>query len=268
MGPAAVIIVLNGAVVASAPPPRLLFGHVVVPLTPVVTRFTERVAIDGNTITLVRGAHTCVLHVGWDALQCDGTTSPLPVAPFGRDGVAYVPLAEIARAFGGTAAYDARSRILALTLPEPTVLASPAPFDPAAPQASPTTVFTPSPPPATPRPVDAGSPQPRRTAIPAQLESGVGDEHDPALGLGVVPPVGDPRFDVADAAQSVDVPADARRIRFRALEVRAQPLQLAARRRIVADRRVELVVGQVRSRWGGLIAHSRALLKAAARPPS
>jgi hypothetical protein len=167
MNPAAVIIVLNGAVVPSAPPPRLLFGHVMAPLAPVVTRFTERVAIDGDTITLVRGARTCVLHVGWDALECDGVAGPLPVAPFGRDGVAYVPLAEVARAFGGTAAYDARSRILAVTLPEAAVLASPAPFDPAAPQASPTAVFTPSPPPATPRPVEAGSPQPRRTAIPA-----------------------------------------------------------------------------------------------------
>jgi hypothetical protein len=167
MSPAAVIIVLHGSVVPSAPPPRLLFGEVMVPLAPVVTRFTERVAVAGNTITVVRGAHTCVLRVGWDALQCDGRTIPLPVAPFGRDGVAYVPLAEIARAFGGTAEYDAPSRTLALELPPDTTLAPPAPFDPAAPQASPTVVFTPSPPPATPRPVDTGSPQPRRTAIPA-----------------------------------------------------------------------------------------------------
>jgi hypothetical protein len=167
MSPAAVIIVLNGAVVPSAPPPQLLFGHVMAPLAPVVTRFTERAEVAGNTITLVRGARTCVLRVGADTLECDGLTGPLPVAPFGRDGVPFVPLAEIARAFGGTASYDARGRILWLNLPADTTLASPAPFDPAAPQASPATVFTPSPPPATPRPVDTGSPQPRRTAIPA-----------------------------------------------------------------------------------------------------
>jgi hypothetical protein len=167
MNPAAVIIVLNGAVVPSVPPPVVLFGHVMVPLAPVVTRFTERVAIDGNTITLVRGAQTCVLRVGVDAVQCDGVTAPLPVAPFGRDGVPFVPLAEVARAFGGAASYDARGRILALELPADTTLASPAPFDPNAPQASPTAVFTPSPPPATPRPLEVGNPLPRRTAIPA-----------------------------------------------------------------------------------------------------
>jgi len=51
----------------------------------------------------------------------------------------------------------------------PTVVKSPAPFNPAAPSATPTVVFTPSPSPAPPtaKPSDPGSPQPRRTAIPA-----------------------------------------------------------------------------------------------------
>ncbi len=167
MNPAAVIIVLNGSVVPSVPPPRLLFGHVMAPLAPVVTRFTERAEIDGDRIALVRGGHRCVLHVGSDAMVCDGVTSVLPVAPFGREGVVFVPLAETVEAFGGAAAYDAPGHVLALELPAETTLTTPAPFDPTAPQASPTAVFTPSPPPATPGPVDTSSPQPRRTAIPA-----------------------------------------------------------------------------------------------------
>jgi hypothetical protein len=171
MIPAAVVVILNGAILASAPPPQLLFGHVMAPLAPVITHFTERAVLDGDTITLTRGDHTCVLHIGSDAISCDGITRSLPVAPFGRDGVAYVPLAEVTRALGGAAAFDTHTRIVALDVPPETSLKSPAPFDPNSPQAPPTTVFTPSPSPApstaTPHALDTGSPQPRRTAIPA-----------------------------------------------------------------------------------------------------
>jgi hypothetical protein len=169
MSPAVVIVILNGAIVASAPPAQLLFGHVMAPLAPIVTRFTERAVLDGDTITLVRNDRTCVLRVGSDAITCDGVERTLPVAPFGRDGLAYVPLAEVARALGGAAEYDPHTRIVALDLPPETVLKTPVPFDPNAPQAPPTVIFTPSPVPvpATPRPLDDSSAQPRRTAIPA-----------------------------------------------------------------------------------------------------
>ena len=169
MIPAAVVVILNGAIVASAPPAQLLFGHVMAPLAPVITQFTERAVLDGDTITLTRGSRTCVLRIGSDVISCDGTVHTLPVAPFGRDGVAYVPLADVTRALGGAAAFDAHTRIVALDVPPETGLKSPPPFDPNAPQAPPTIIFTPSPAPAaaTPRELDTGSPQPRRTAIPA-----------------------------------------------------------------------------------------------------
>jgi hypothetical protein len=166
MIPAVVVVILNGAIVASAPPAQLLFGHVMAPLAPIITDFTERVALEGDTITLVRGDRTCVLHIGSDSIACNGTISPLPVAPFGRDGVAYVPLAEVARALGGAAEYDPHTHIAALDVTRVNDLRTPAPFDSSAPQAAPTTVFTPTPSPATPRPLDSGSPQPRRTALP------------------------------------------------------------------------------------------------------
>jgi hypothetical protein len=99
----------------------------------------------------------------------------LPVVPFAQAGTPFVPVAELARAFGGTAAYDARSGVLELDLPPQTLVVTPAPFDPNAPQATPTTVFTPSPRPATPQPLDSGSPKPRRTAIPAIPSRAVGN---------------------------------------------------------------------------------------------
>lgn len=169
MNPAAVIVILNGSVVASAPPAQLLFGHVMAPLAPVITRFTERAAVDGDTITLVRDGRTCVFRIGSDAFTCDGVISVSPVAPFGRGGVAYVPLAEVVHAFGGAIAYDPRARAVALEVVSAAPLKTPAPFDPSAPSVTPTTVFTPSPAPATPtpRPLESGSPMPRRTAIPA-----------------------------------------------------------------------------------------------------
>jgi hypothetical protein len=136
------------------------------PLAPIVTRFTERAELAGDTITLVRAGRTCILRVGSDAMQCDGVRVTLPVAPFGRDGVAFVPLGDVMRAFGGVATYDARARVAALEIAPVTAIRTPAPFDPQVPQAVPTAIFTPSPPPATPRPLDSGSPAPRRTAIP------------------------------------------------------------------------------------------------------
>jgi hypothetical protein len=166
MNPAAVIVILNGAILASAPPAQLLFGHVMAPVAPVVTRFTDRAAVDGDTITLVRQGRTCTFRIGSDAFDCDGVSGTLPVAPFGRGGVAYVPLADVARAFGGAVEYDPRTRIVALDVPPAADLKTPAPFDPSAPSATPTLIFTPSPAPATARPADTGSPVPRRTAIP------------------------------------------------------------------------------------------------------
>jgi hypothetical protein len=139
---------------------------VMAPLAPIITRFTERAVLDGDTITLVRDGQTCVLRIGSDAFACNGVAHVLPVAPFGRNGVTFVPLAEVVRALGGAAAYDARTHTAALDVPPATVLATPTPFDPAAPQVAPTVIFTPSPAPATPPPPVAGSPQPRRTAIP------------------------------------------------------------------------------------------------------
>ena len=170
MSLAAVIVILNGAIVASVPPAQLLFGHVMAPLAPVITRFTARVALDGDTITLARGSRTCVFRIGSDAYACDGVAGTLPVAPFGRDGTAFVPLAEVVRAFGGALEYDPHSGIVALDVPPETDLKTPAPFDPAAPSATPTTVFTPSPTPAPPAATalpGAATPLPRRTAIPA-----------------------------------------------------------------------------------------------------
>lgn len=167
MNPLAVIVLVNGTLVPSAPPARLLFGHVMVPLVPIVTRFTQRASMAGDTIVLARGERTCTLRIGSAAMTCGGVTHVAGVVPFAAGGVAFVPLADVARAFGGAVAFDAATGTATVDFGPPAELTTPAPFDPNAPQVAPTNIFTPMPPPATPQPLETGIPHPRRTAIPA-----------------------------------------------------------------------------------------------------
>jgi hypothetical protein len=165
---AAIVVLVNGAFVPAAPPVRRLFGHVMAPLLPVVARLVDTVTLDGNDVILTRGARTCVLRVGSPGFRCDdGSVRTVGVAPFGRDGAVYVPVAAVAAAFGGSATYDARTPTIGIVMPVRWDVATPPPFDPSAPQVVPTRVFTPQPGPPSPRPAVSGPPQPRRTAIPA-----------------------------------------------------------------------------------------------------
>ena len=170
MSPAAVIVILNGAIVASVPPAQLLFGHVMAPLAPVITRFTARAALDGDTITLTRGTRTCVFRVGSEAYNCDGVAGTLPVAPLAatRYRVRAVGRSR-ARLRRGDRVRSARRNCGARRAAgDGTEDAGP--VRSGAPSATPTTIFTPSPapaPPATAAPPGAATPLPRRTAIPA-----------------------------------------------------------------------------------------------------
>jgi hypothetical protein len=216
MIPGAVVVILNGAIIASAPPAQLLFGHVMAPLAPIVTRFTQRAVITGDTITLVRGDHTCVLRVGSDAITCDGITRTLPVAPFGRDGVAYVPLAEVARAHrgarraardGGEVAATVRSeRSAGDTDRDLHALAAAGHTDTAANRLS-------QPPTAPHR--DPSDPVTRS----GELEARFGDGQHPALRLRAVEPVRDARFRLT---QGVHVPEDLLSVGILVLDLRPQ----------------------------------------------
>ena len=162
----AIVVLVNGAFVASSPPVRVLFGHLVAPLGPVVARIADRVTLTGDTIALTRDARTCLFRVGSPAFRCGGTIRQAGVTTFARNGIVFVPLAPVVDAFGGSVAFDARSGTVAVTLPPRSAIATPTPFDAAAPRAAPTQVFTPQPPAPTPRVMESGDPRPRRTAIP------------------------------------------------------------------------------------------------------
>jgi hypothetical protein len=138
-----------------------------VPLAPIVAHIADRVTLDGNTITLVRGPRVCVFAVGSPTYRCDGAPQASSVVPFARDGIVYLPLGPVVRAFGGTVTYDAQRGTVAVALPRSNALLTPPPFDASAPQVAPTRVFTPQPAPPTPQVPISGDPRPRRTAIPA-----------------------------------------------------------------------------------------------------
>jgi hypothetical protein len=147
---ALVTVLVDGSFVPSAPPASLRGGHVVAPLA-LVARIADRVEISADgTITARRGERECV------AASVPGSD---PVLVF---------LAPLARCLGAThVGWDGAAKTLAMAFGGPIVVRTLPPFDPAAPQVAPTTIFTPEPATPTPRIIDTGSPRPRRTAIPA-----------------------------------------------------------------------------------------------------
>jgi hypothetical protein len=163
--PSAVTIVVNGTIVPSFTPARIVAGRVVAPLSPIVVRLASRTAYDrsGGTVTIER----------------DGVRIVVAVV-YVENGQPYVELGPVVRAIGGTAAFDSAAKTLTIAMNSGGPIATPAPFDPAAPRVSPTTVFTPRPPAPTPRGAETGLPRPRRTPIPVLPSQPESTETDPA----------------------------------------------------------------------------------------
>ena len=145
---ALVTVVVNGSFVPSVPVASLRNAHVAGPLE-LVARFAERVdvAADGS-VTARRGERVCAAR------------------PLAGSDPALVAIAPLARCLGGHVAWDNGTKTLQLAFDGPIEVRTLPPYDPSAPRAVPTTVFTREPAPPTPRVIATGSPRPRRTAIP------------------------------------------------------------------------------------------------------
>jgi hypothetical protein len=126
-------------------------GRVFAPVDPLLTRLADRLWFEGTTLVVQRDGRRVYIPVaGGAAAALDGT---------------YVAAGPVLHQLGVAAHYDAAAHRLLVRVGERETVASPTPFNAAAPAVAPTDVFTPSPVPS-PRPVWTGSPMPRRTALP------------------------------------------------------------------------------------------------------
>jgi len=147
----ALVVVLNGTIVHSYSPAYVRNGHVLAPLEPYVTAVAGRIAYSGSVLVVTRGDRFAQLRVETQM-------------PPGEWTQTYVEIAPLLRSLGVSVAYDAQKRRLEIDTPQ-AALATPTPFNPAVPLASPSAVFTPLALP-TPRPQVIGKPAPRRTPLP------------------------------------------------------------------------------------------------------
>lgn len=127
-------------------------GRVLAPVEPFVTAVGTKLSYDGTTLVVSRGDRF--------------TQVKLARRPSPRElQWTYVSLAPIVRTLGATVRYDALRATLDVRVPHDGPVVTPTPFNPAVPQAAPTTLFTPVPA-VTPRPIFSGKPLPRRTPVP------------------------------------------------------------------------------------------------------
>jgi hypothetical protein len=126
-------------------------GRVYVPVAPLLTHLADRLWFDGNTLVAQRGTRSVRIRI--------------EPRYRGELNGAYVPAGPVLVALGASVRYDGEMHRLIVTVPTRAVVASPTPYNAAAPSVAPTAVFTPLEP-QTPRPIWTGSPQPRRTALP------------------------------------------------------------------------------------------------------
>ncbi|HEY3416685.1 MAG TPA: copper amine oxidase N-terminal domain-containing protein, partial [Armatimonadota bacterium] len=89
--------------ISVAAPDVLVFGTVeMVPLTPLAEIWGAQLTADKGAVTFTRGQQTFTCTPGKRAARANGTAVTLPLAPFQRVGVTYVPLRALVAALGGT----------------------------------------------------------------------------------------------------------------------------------------------------------------------
>ncbi len=129
----------------------LVGARVFAPVAPLLTDLADRLWYEGDTLVVERGDRRVRVR--------------LAPAFGGQFDAAYVAVGPALRALGASVRYEAKERRLVVATSSRDVIATPTPFNPAAPSVAPSIVFTPTPLPS-PRPIWTGSPNPRRTALP------------------------------------------------------------------------------------------------------
>jgi hypothetical protein len=148
---APIAVRLDGRTVSAYASAYVVGGRAYAPLLPYVTRVADRIGYRGWMLVVTRGERQVRIRLA-------------NVSPGALDAQ-YVALAPVLRGLGESVSYDSRTHTVEVRSPQARVVASPAPFDPLAPQVAPRVVFTPAPSPM-PRVIWRGPATPRRTPLP------------------------------------------------------------------------------------------------------
>ena len=127
-------------------------GRVYAPVSPLLTSIADRAWLEGKSLVLERDGRRVRVE--------------LPAGAADQLDAAYVMVGPPLRALGASLRYEPSGHRLFVTTRAHGAVATPTPFNAAAPEVAPNPVFTPSAA-ETPRPVWSGSPLPRRTPLPA-----------------------------------------------------------------------------------------------------
>lgn len=149
----ALTLILDGSVVRSYNPAYLSRGHVIAPVMPILARVATKIEYRNGMMLIWRKDRFAQVRIARpEPSQLQST---------------YVEIAPLLRALGESVSFDGASHTLNVRTPVDSIVQAPSPFNPAAPETAPTTLFTPNPV-ATPRPVVTGVPRPRRTPVPLE----------------------------------------------------------------------------------------------------
>jgi len=162
---AIVTVVLNGRRIDASRPATIVRGVTMVPIDPFVRDLAERIdcIAGGAEIRIARGARELVVRLAREKSVSPGDDRAYSIAPCVPFDDARIPLASLARALGGSVAYDARAHTLFVSIvPEAIAPFSPMPYQPPEPGTVPTFAPTSVP---MPRPTVTGIPRPRRTPV-------------------------------------------------------------------------------------------------------
>lgn len=117
--PVDVTIQIGTEVLDKEPPAMLVDGRVLIPLRKVFNALGATVRYENKIITANRGQRTVVLSPNVTKATLDGQEVELAVPPLLFDGATYVPLRFVAQALGDEVAYDAATKMITVSAPQP-----------------------------------------------------------------------------------------------------------------------------------------------------
>lgn len=110
-----IAIVVNGQQLDSEPAPRVVNGHVLIPIVRIFSALAITVSRDGNELIAQAPNKTIHLTVGSSRARVDNQPLALETAPVEIGGTTYVPLRLLADALGASVSYNSQTARIDIT---------------------------------------------------------------------------------------------------------------------------------------------------------